>query len=269
MFFDPHPLRVLAADRAPSQLTMPSRRAELLEAAGADHVVIQPFDDAFSRRSPEAFVDEWLVRDHGARAVVVGPDFRFGHRRAGDVERLRELGASRGFVVDPVPPVEHRGAPVSSSRIRACLSRGAIEEANDLMLRTHEVEGRVVTGDRRGRTLGYPTANLDCDPVLLPDDGVYAVVVRRLDDPSAPLYGGAASLGLRPTFEGAGRSFEVFLWDFEGDLYGVRLRVGFVQRIRPEEKFDDVEALKARMAQDVTEARRAVAEARQEQLAWI
>jgi riboflavin kinase/FMN adenylyltransferase len=269
MFFDPHPLRVLAPDRAPVQLTTPERRTELLRSAGADEVAVQPFDDRFARLTPEQFVDEVLVGSHGARFVVVGPDFRFGRGRVGDVDTLRELGGPRNLRVHTVKPVQHGDAPVSSSRVRARLAEGNVRDATLLLSRVHDVEGVVVEGDRRGRTLGFPTANLDFHSVQLPADGIYAVSVRRMDQPGSPRLQGAASLGQRPTFEGAGRSFEVYLLDFDGDLYGTRLRVGFVQHIRGEQRFDGVEALKQQMNQDVQRAREILAETDEELVAWI
>lgn len=254
--FDPHPLTVLAPERAPVPLTTIARRVELLREAGADEVAVARFDAAYAARSADAFVDAVLVGELRAGAVIVGPDFRFGAGRTGTIERLRELGAVRGFTVHEVGPVELPGlGRVSSTRIREALRAGALEDATRMLGRIHEVEGVVVEGDKRGRTIGFPTANLDCDPILVPADGVYAVVARVL----APSRGaqrilGVANLGTRPTFA-AGRSVEVHLFDFTGDLYGARLRVGFVARLRAEQKFDGIDALRAQIAKDARAAR--------------
>lgn len=268
MFFDPHPLEVLLPERAPARLTLPARRREILRGVGADAVAIERFDERFAHLTPEEFVEQVLARGQQARSVVVGPDFRFGHRRAGDVHRLRELGTKRGFDVVVADPVRHAGGIVSSSRVREHLIEGDMEAASDLLLRVHDVEGTVVEGDRRGRTLGYPTANLDCDDVLLPADGVYAVIVRDCTDAEGRRWSGVANLGKRPTFDTA-PAVEVHLFDFEGDLYGRRLRVGFVSRIRGERRFDGLEALKAQIDRDAEAARRINAAVDGELIGWV
>jgi riboflavin kinase / FMN adenylyltransferase len=256
--FDPHPLALLAPQRAPVPLTTVARRIELLRAAGADEVVVARFDAGYAAQSAEGFVDDVLVGQLRARVVVVGPDFRFGAGRAGTLEQLRALGVERGFEVAEVGPVTVEGiGRVSSTQVRDALRAGELERATQMLGRVHDVDGTVVLGHQRGRTLGFPTANLDCDPVLLPADGVYAVVARVLDAPGAapgPLLRGVANLGARPTFA-AGRSVEAHLFDFESDLYGRRLRVGFVARLRGEQKFDGVDALRAQIALDAGAAR--------------
>jgi riboflavin kinase/FMN adenylyltransferase len=253
--FDPHPLALLAPERAPEPLTTIERRIELLRAAGADQVVITRFDANYASQSAEEWVERVLLEQLGARWVVVGPDFQFGAGRTGTVALLAEHGAPRGLRVAVVPPVVGASGRVSSTRIREALREGDVATATAMLERVHEIEGRVVAGDRRGRTIGFPTANLAPDPVLAPADGVYAVVARVLDDPGpGPLLRGVANLGTRPTFD-AGRSIEVHLFDFSGDLYGRRLRVGFVARLRSEQKFDSLEALRARIAEDARTAR--------------
>lgn len=254
--FDPHPLTVLAPERAPVPLTTIARRVELLRDAGADDVAIARFDPAYASRSAEAWVDEVLIGELGAGAVIVGPDFRFGAGRGGTIARLHELGAERGFTVHEVAPVELPGlGRVSSTRIREALREGATGDATRMLGRVHEVEGSVIEGHKRGRTIGFPTANLDCDPVLMPADGVYAVVARVIaPERGAELIRGVANLGTRPTFA-AGRSVEVHLFDFSADLYGARLRVGFVARLRGEQKFDGVDALRAQITKDAQAAR--------------
>ncbi len=266
--FDPHPLRLLAPERAPATLTTMTRRVELLRGAGCDAVLVARFDADFAAQSPEAFVDDVLVRDLGARGVVLGPDFRFGARRAGDRALLASLGDARGFAVVPVAPLCDDAGPVSSSRVRALLREGDVAGAVGLLGRVHDVDGEVVRGDQRGRTLGFPTANLRPPDVLLPADGVYAVVARRLDAPGAPLLGGVANLGVRPTL-GAGRSVEVHLFDWHGDLYGAPLRVGFVARLREERRFGGLDALVAQIRKDADDAREHVRGREQEYGRWL
>lgn len=274
--FDPHPLHFVAPDRAPPLLTTPERRAELLRAAGADEVVIRPFDAAFSALSPEAFVEEVLVRDLGAVGVVVGTDFRFGACRAGDVDLLHTLGAGHGVRVITVSPVTLDGQLVSSSQVRAAIAAGDVGLAARMLTRVHDVDRRVVRGNQRGRTLGFPTANLELEGMMPPADGVYAVAVRILDGDDSEAdrallekrWFGVANLGVRPTLN-AGRSMEVHVLDFDGDLYDRRLRVGFVARLRGEQKFASLDALKTQIARDVDHARAALEACAPELLAWI
>jgi riboflavin kinase/FMN adenylyltransferase len=254
--FDPHPAVVLAPDRAPPMLTTIARRTELFRALGADVHVVR-FDRTFAALTPEEFVDRVLVGELGARGVIVGPDFHFGRGRAGDADLLRALGSSRGFDVEIMQPVIAEGDVVSSTRIRAALVAGDVALAARLLVRPHDVDGTVVRGDQRGRTIGVPTANLAPDPVLLPADGVYAVVGRELG--TDEVLRGVANLGVRPTF-GAGRSIEAHFFDFDRDLYDRRVRVAFVARIRAEQKFGGIEALKAQIARDIDDARAALRE---------
>jgi riboflavin kinase/FMN adenylyltransferase len=262
--FDPHPLALLAPDRAPPALCTIDRRVALLERAGCDDVHVARFDASFAAQSPEQFVERVLVGGASARVVIVGDDFRFGARRAGDLALLRALGQAHGFDVARVDAVLAGAERVSSSRVRQAVAAGEVVAAAGLLGRLHEVEGQVVRGDQRGRALGFPTANLRVDPVLLPADGVYSVLARVVAPPaSAPphpapgpgdLLRGVANLGVRPTF-GAGRSVEVHLLGFDGDLYGARLRVAFAGRVRGERKFAGVDALRAQIADDVAAAR--------------
>lgn len=269
MCFDPHPTSILAPVRAPTLLTSMPRRVELLKEAGCDDVVVLPFDDDFARTPPEVFVDRVLVETCNARGVVIGPDFHFGHRRSGNVDTLRRIGAERGFGVEVVEPVMYRGEAVSSTRIRRILrEEGAVADAAMMMTRVHEACGRVLRGDQRGRTIGFPTANLDVEPLLLPQDGVYSVVARVLDEPGAPLLHGVANLGVRPTFR-AGRSVEVHCFGFEGDLYDKTMRVGFVSRVRGERKFESLETLREQIGKDCQTAQNALREVRQDLLRWI
>jgi len=269
MFFDPHPTAVLAPARAPVLITSIERRVELMKGAGCDEVVVLPFDNEFARMSPDRFVEKVLLETCHAKGVVVGPDFHFGHKRSGNVDTLRAWGEREGFTVELVQPVMFDGEAVSSTRIRRVLQEdGNVEAAAWMMTRLHEVSGQIVHGDQRGREIGFPTANLDVEPLQLPKDGVYAVVARVLDEPAAPLLHGVANLGNRPTFE-AGRSVEVHLFAFDGNLYGKRVRIGFAARIRGEAKFDGLAALRAQIDRDCDEAKNALQRLSPELARWI
>lgn len=249
--FDPHPLAVVAPNDAPLLLTTIEQRIELLEGLGIDVVAVVPFDDEVRAWSPRAFVADLLVSALGAALVVVGEDFRFGRDRAGDVEVLRSLGSELRFDVDVVSLVGG-GAAVSSTRIRELVADGDVSGAAEALGRHHEVRGVVVEGDGRGRTIGVPTANLSVAPeAALPGRGVYAV--RAAVDP-ADWMAGVANIGVRPTFGGDGEVLEVHLLDRQRDLYGETLRVRFIERIRDEQSFPDVEALVARIGIDMAEA---------------
>lgn len=254
--FDPHPLAFLAPERAPEPLTTIERRVELLRAAGADEVVVARFDASYAGLSAEAWVDGELRERLGACAVVLGADFRFGRGRAGTPSFLREYGATRGLEVVEVDAIgggTHER--VSSTAIRAALREGDVALAATLLTRPHTCTGEVVEGHKRGRTIGVPTANLAPPREMLPRDGVYAVRVDVLGEPAVGREAaGVANLGVRPTFA-AGRSLEVHLLDFEGDLYGRTVRVAFVDRLRDEQRFAGVDALVAQIHRDIAEAR--------------
>lgn len=251
MFFDPHPAAFFRPESRPPLLTPLPRRKALLLGAGADEVDIRTFDAAFAEQSAEAFATDVLAHDARAAAVVVGPDFRFGKDREGDLPALERLGESLGFEVHVVPPVTHEGAVVSSTRIRERLAAGDVTGARALLGRYHDVQSEVVHGDHRGRTIGFPTANLALpEKLALPSDGVYAVVAEV----DGAKVGGVANIGVRPTFD-AGRSVEVHLLDWEGDLYGRPLPVAFIGRIRGEVKFEGVDALVEQIGRDVTDGR--------------
>ena len=252
--FDPHPLALLAPERAPSTLTHITRRAELLLQAGADEVVIAPFDARFARLTATEFTAHELAEKLHASAIIIGPDFRFGQGRAGDIALLREEGARLGFrvvVAETIPAADV--TRVSSTSVREALVRGDVSTAARMLGRVHELDGEVIHGQAKGRTIGFPTANLAPSSVLLPKDGVYAVVCRVLGEEGA-LLTGVANLGVRPTL-GAGRSVEVHLFDTQRDLYGKTLRVGFVERLRDEQKFDGLSALVAQIDVDAKRAR--------------
>jgi len=269
MCFEPHPTAVLSPARAPVLITDMKRRIELLEGAGCDDVVVLPFDSEFSKMTPDRFVQRVLLDACHAKGVVVGPDFHFGHKRAGNIATLRQWGEQEGFTVELVKPVLYDGHAVSSTRLRRILREdGNVEDAAVMMTRLHDVSGLVVPGDRRGREIGFPTANLRLASLLLPKDGVYAVAARILDEVGAPLLHGVANLGNRPTFE-AGRSIEVHLFGFDGDLYGKQLRVGFAARIRGESKFSGPQALRVQIDRDCDEAKIALQRVRPELVRWI
>jgi riboflavin kinase/FMN adenylyltransferase len=262
--FDPHPMALLAPARAPVPLTTLARRCELLRLAGADDVAVEAFTPELASLAPEVFLRGLMQR--GARAFVVGPDFRFGKDRAGDVALLERFGQENGLAVMVEQPVLVDGMRVSSSAVREAVAAGDVVRARTLLGHVAELAGSVVVGQQRGRTLGFPTANLAPEPVLQPADGVYAVVARVLGE--SAVMNGVANIGVRPTLT-AGRSVEVHLFDFAGDLYGKSLRVGFLSRIRDERKFSSLEALRAQIGLDCEAARSTVAASDERLWAWI
>jgi riboflavin kinase/FMN adenylyltransferase len=247
--FDPHPMVTVAPERAPVPLTTIARRTELLLAAGTDRVEVARFDAAYAAQTAEQWITNELLGRLAARSVVVGVDFRFGKGRGGDLEGMR----AHGIEVDAVGEITLPGTNerASSTAIRKALAVGDVAHAAVLLTRPHSVDGTVVEGHKRGRTIGFPTANLVPDPILLPLDGVYAVRARTSD---GRWLDGVANLGSRPTFA-AGRSLEAHLFDFAGDLYGTRMRLAFIARIRDEKKFDGVDALVAQIQSDADTAR--------------
>ena len=251
--FDPHPSRVLSPERALASLMTLDQKAEALAELGVDRLAVLPFTREVSEVTPEAFAREVLAVALGARLVVVGSNFRFGRGREGDVGRLETLGRTLGFAVRAVEPVWHAGGPISSSRVREALARGAVASARELLGRSFFVDGLVTRGDGRGRGLGIPTANLQVANETLPRAGVYACRVRLPDGTDRAA---VANLGQRPTFGGEAMTLEAHLLDFEGDLYGARLRVAFVERVREERRFPGADALVAQIQADVAEARR-------------
>ena len=258
--FDPHPDAVLGKAPAEPPLTPAREKKELLTAWGVEQVVVLPFDRELAALEPEAFVERHLLVALGMTRLVTGQEFALGRGRKGTVPFLADLGARRGFAVESVPLlVEHHG-PVSSTRIRGALKGGDVGFAAELLGRPYALEGRVVHGHGIGRTLEYPTANLDLpEPRFLPADGVYAgwVHVPGVADGPGPggALRGAISLGLRPTFDGADRALEVFVLDWDKDLWDNVLRVDFVGWIRGQEKFEGAPALVAAMARDVARVR--------------
>jgi riboflavin kinase/FMN adenylyltransferase len=244
--FDPHPLSVIAPDATPKLLTRQDTKAELVEALGADEMVVIPFDAEFAARDAQDFVDRVLVEGLGATHVAVGRNFRFGHKAAGDAAMLE---ADERFETTIHELVEVEGETVSSSHIRGLVSAGEVAHASVFLGRPFQVRGEVVHGDGRGSELGFPTANLVPDDRLVrPDQGVYAALA---DGRPA-----AVNIGVRPQFEtGRGVLIEAYLIDFDGDLYGRELRIDFLQRLRGEKLFRSVETLTEQIAKDVQQAR--------------
>ncbi|QBR94132.1 bifunctional riboflavin kinase/FAD synthetase [Nocardioides euryhalodurans] len=256
--FDPHPMAVLRPEHAPSVLTTIEARAELLAEAGVDHVLALPFSREIAAWSPTEFVDRVLVRTLHAAAVVVGANFRFGARAAGDVAQLREAGESRGFLVEGIAL---DGGPQvwSSTYVRTCLGEGDVAGAAEALGRPFAVRGRVVEGDRRGRELGYPTANVPLAAGLAaPADGVYAGWLTRLD--TRDRFPAAISVGTNPTFAGdRDRRVEAYALDRDDlELYGVEVEVAFADRLRGMVRFDGIEPLLEQMADDVRRTRAVV-----------
>ena len=257
--FDPHPVRHFRPDTPPFRLTSLDQRQRLFAAAGADAMLVFDFNAALAATTAEDFVGELLAKRIGASGVVTGEDFTFGHKRGGDANVLRDLGAAHGIVAETVGPVALGGEAVSSSRIRAALQVGDPGTATRLLTRPFAIEGVVVHGDKRGRELGWPTANVELGPYQRPAYGIYAVRVR-LDDGTE--HDGVASLGVRPMFDPPKELLEAVLFDWDGDLYGRTIEVALVHYLRGEVRFGGLEALKAQMDQDAAEARSLLSPAR-------
>jgi riboflavin kinase/FMN adenylyltransferase len=248
--FEPHPRRFFVPDTGPFRLTLPPAKTRLLAENGVQAVLAQCFDEAFAALTPDAFIDEVLLVGLRARHVVCGYDFTYGARRGGNVEHLREHGRRKGFGVSVLDPVMREGEIYSSTRIREALRAGWPSEAAELLGRHWEIEGVVEQGDQRGRTIGFPTANVALGEHLRPRFGVYAV--RALID--GQWRNSVANLGRRPTVGKLQENFEVHVLDFSGDLYGKILRVALIDFIRPEMKFAGLDQLKAQIAADAAAA---------------
>lgn len=249
--FDPLPIQVLAPGAPPSALSDAAERLALLRAAGAGHAAALRFDAGVAMLSPGDFLAA-LTRAGEVRRICVGADFRFGRDRSGDLALLRDGGRRLGYDVDQLPAVRIGDQAISSTRIRNLLRAGEVAAAADLLGRPYDVPGTVVHGEQRGRGLGYPTLNLETPPDrLLPADGIYAMWIER----EGQRHPAAASLGVRPTFGGGPRRLEAYLLDFEGDLYGARVRGSFVERLRGEQHFADAETLAEQIRRDVLRTR--------------
>ena len=258
--FEPHPREFFTPQSAPTRLTSLREKLELLGAKGIGRVHVQRFARAFSAMTAEVFVEQVLWHTLRARWILIGDDFRFGTRRAGDVTLLRALSQRFGFEVEMVQTVEHEGSRVSSSSVRGALSAGDLARAEALLGRPYSISGRVVHGNKLGRELGFATANIQLQHNRPPLVGIYAVRVHGVDGGTRD---GVASLGVRPTIKSAGQAvLEVHLFEFPGELYRRHLKVDFLHKIRDEEKYPNLDALRAQIARDCDAARSYLAEHR-------
>lgn len=250
--FDPHPVRYFKPDAAPFRLTTLDQRERLFAEAGADAMIVFRFDAALAALSAQAFVEQRLIAAIGAGGAVTGEDFTFGKARSGNIAVLADLGARHGFSVESVAPVTLDSEPVSSSRIRAALTSGDPRGAARLLTRPFTIEGEVMHGAKLGRTIGFPTANLDMGKYLRPTYGIYAVRGRLAD---GRVLSGAANLGVRPSFDPPKELLEPHFFDFSGDLYGQTIAVELIEFLRAEAKYDTLDALTNAIAADCDRAR--------------
>jgi riboflavin kinase/FMN adenylyltransferase len=249
--FDPHPLKVLAPARAPRLILTAQDKIELLRELGVDIVINQPFDDAFASVRAEDFVRRFIVGYLKTKKIFVGRDLRFGHAREGNIKLLVGWGVKLGFEVSIVEPVLVNDARVSSSRIRALVEDGRVHEARDLLGRYHFISGTVIEGHRRGREMGFPTANIESRTEVLPSNGIYATLFY-VDDAWWP---SASSIGVNPTFGAGPRTVETHIFEFDRSIYRRVIKLAFVKKIRDEKKFDDVAGLVAQIQDDVNVSR--------------
>jgi len=254
--FDPHPVRHFKPDAEPFRLTTLDQRQELFAAAGADAMLVLHFDTAMAAMTAPAWAEEMLVRHMGAAGVVTGDDFTFGKARGGNPQVLSEIGARHGMEGRTVGPVSDGEGTISSSRIRHALKTGDCETAARLLTRPFSIRGRVQHGDKLGRTIGFPTANIDMATYLRPLYGIYAVTGRM---PDGRVVTGAANIGIRPTFDPPKELLEPHFFDFAGDLYGQEIEVAFHHFLRPEAKFDSLDALIEQMGRDCDRAKELLA----------
>jgi riboflavin kinase / FMN adenylyltransferase len=256
MTFDPHPVRVLVPDNDLAFITSHERKMELIAACGIDTAIVVPFQKDFAQISARDFVEKILVGKIGVKALVVGYDYRFGRKREGDIGYLQKLGREFDFAVDIVSGIEIDGMLVSSTKVRQLVKEGRLEEARRLLGRYYEVTGTVIRGrDRGGRLLGFPTANIKASDKTCPKNGVYAVEVLA----KGKVYGGAANLGFNPTFADKVFSVEVYIFDFNENIYDERITVRFVERLRDERRFSGIEELKQQIRLDVQKAQEILA----------
>lgn len=250
--FEPTPREYFSPDTAPPRLTGFREKYEMLDYHGMERMLVLRFDAALAALPAERFIDEILVDGLGVEYLVIGDDFRFGRDRAGDFAMLRDAGRRHDFDVAATPTQTYRGERVSSTRVRKALAAGDLELARELLGRMYRMCGKVVPGDRIGRQLGYPTANLRRAEGRLPVQGIFLVRVYGLED--EPVYG-AASAGTRPTVDGKRNQLEVHLFDFDRDIYGRTIEVEFLEKLRDEERFADLDALREQIRLDVNDAR--------------
>ena len=263
LVFDPHPRQYFAPHAPSLRLTRLETRARLLEKYGATNIVALTFNKNMAEMSAEDFIQKIIIESFDARAVCIGHDFHFGKNRAGTPDMLKTAGDMHGFdvlFIAAVSPDNAGERPYSSTAIRECLTRGEISQATNLLGDYWRLEADVQQGDQRGRTIDFPTANLSLEDYHLPLFGVYAVTIEMLNGSFAgQKFTGVANLGIRPSFETEAPRLEVFIFDFDGDIYGDTLSVGLVDFIRPEQQFDNLDALKAQIARDVQSAREVLA----------
>lgn len=253
--FEPHPRQFFAAESPPFRLMNPETRANRLAKLGVQELYELPFDRNLAALTPEEFARIILADGLGVSHVVVGADFRFGKARAGSAETLQSLGRDLGFNVTVAELVQAGGTSISSTAIRTALSEGRTRDAANMLGHWHRIDGEVLHGMKRGRELGYPTANMSVEGLHLPRPGVYAVKVDVMTGPQIGSYMGAANIGVRPMFGENRPNLETYLIDFKGDLYGQHLSIALVDYLRPERKFDGLPALIEQMDQDVDQAR--------------
>ena len=254
--FEPHPRRLFAPDQPPFRLTPFRAKAKLIENLGVDMLIVQRFNKAFSQLEAKDFVTNALVKGFGASHVVSGYDFVFGHNRSGHCDLLLAMGAEHGFGFTAVNAIEDdTGEAYSSTRVRDKLLASDPRGAAAVLGRDFEIEGRVIAGESRGHGIGFPTANLTLGSYLRPVNGVYAVRASLESGTDVPWLDGVANIGVRPTFGGENVVLEVYVFDFDDDLYGRRLRVRLIDFLRPEKKFDGIDDLKAQIALDVSKAK--------------
>ena len=253
--FEPHPREYFAPDAPPFRLMNAEARATRLKKLGVDVLYELNFNTQLAELTPEGFASNVISNGLGLRHVVVGADFCFGEGRAGTVEHLKDFGEDMGFGVTVADLVTAPSGAVSSTAIRSALSEGDPRRAAEMLGHWHRIEGPVIGGEQRGRELGYPTANMSIDGLHPPKFGVYAVLIDVLDGPFAGSYHGAASIGVRPMFGENHANLETFIFDFTGDLYGATVSVALIEFLRPEEKFDNLDALITQMDADCARAR--------------
>ncbi|MFK7842106.1 MAG: bifunctional riboflavin kinase/FAD synthetase [Sphingorhabdus sp.] len=250
--FDPHPVRFFKPDLPPFRLTSLDQRQQRFADAGASAMLVFAFDGGLAGTTAEDFITKLLVDRFGAAGVVTGADFTFGKGAAGNIDLLHEIGRAHGLTTEAVSPIGDSEDIISSSRIREALKQGHCEEANRLLTRPFAIQGDVIHGDKNGRILGYPTANIDIGQYLRPKYGIYAVKGRL---PDGRVLNGAANIGIRPSFDPPKELLEPYFFDFSEDLYGQTIEVELHHFLRGEEKFDDLDALKVQMAKDCDKAR--------------
>lgn len=253
--FQPHPLRVLKIKNPPPQITRYEQKISLIARAGIDVLIVIPFNEAFAELSPESFVEELLVSKIGMKAIIVGQDYAFGKNRKGDINLLKTLGLKYGYdvlVADWINMSEDNAKRISSTRIRNFVQEGRVDEVKPLLGRHYQLKGQVSRGrDRGGKLLGFPTANINIYDELCPKTGVYAVTVQH----DEVLYQGVANIGFSPTFDDHKFTIEIHLLDFNQNIYEKNIQVNFIQRLRSEKKFNNIEELSAQIRKDIEIAR--------------